>query len=204
MFFKQIRMRGDNLSYVIADESTREAAVVDPGFDAGGLKNLIYAENLNLILVIITHDHIDHVVGVDELRLRFGAKVVANKTSRVSADVRVGEGDVISVGTIPIKVIHTPGHSADSICLLVEGKKLLTGDTLFVGTVGFPPMVGGDLKALFESLFKKLLLLDDKIEVYPGHDRGAKLFSTLGEEKRLNKMLKSRNFEEFAKLIGPI
>ena len=196
-------MRGDNLSYVIADESTREAAAVDPGFGTDELKNLISAENLNLILVIITHDHIDHVVGMDDLRLRFGAKVVVNKMSKVSADVRVDEGDVISVGAIPIKVIHTPGHSADSICLLVEAKKLLTGDTLFVGTVGSLPTVGGDPKALFQSLFNKLLLLGDEIEVYPGHDRGAKLFSTLGEEKRLNKALKSRNFEEFTKLIGP-
>ena len=75
-------MRGGNLSYVIANESTREAAVVDPGFGTDELKNLISAEDLNLIFVIITHDHIDHVVGIDDLRVRFGAKVVANRMSK--------------------------------------------------------------------------------------------------------------------------
>ncbi len=201
MFFKQIKMRGNNFAYIIADENTKEAAVVDPGFNADEIKRLLDSENMKLLFVINTHDHIDHVLGDDELSLRFGAKTVAHQLSKTTTAVRVDEGDVIRVGNVSIKVIYTPGHSADSICLLVDDKKLLTGDTLFVGSVGNAKLSGGDSKSMYESLFNKLLILGDDVEVYPGHDNGAKSSSTLGEEKRTNKALQSRSVEEFIESI---
>jgi glyoxylase-like metal-dependent hydrolase (beta-lactamase superfamily II) len=201
MFFKQVKMHGDNFSYVIADENTREAAVVDPGFDADEIKTLLTSENFKLTYIINTHDHIDHVVGNDALRLRFGAQAVSHRLSKITKDVQVDDGDVINVGSVAMRVLYTPGHSADSISLLVEGKKLLTGDTLYVGSVGNAPGPDGDLKSLHTSLFNNLLNLGDDVEVYPGHDRGAKSSSTLGEEKRSNKALQSRNYEEFLRLV---
>ena len=101
------------------------------------------------------------------------------------------------MGNVSVKVIYTPGHSADSICLLVNDKKLLTGDTLLVGSVGSTAMAGGDSKSMYDSLFNKLLRLEDDVEVYPGHDRGARPSSTLGDQKRSNKALQSRSVEEF-------
>jgi len=201
MFFKQIKGEGSNFSYVIADENTKEAAVVDPDFNAEETKRLLAAENLKLLIIIDTHDHVDHVVGNDELKVRFGAKTVAHKLSKIATDVRVDEGDVIRVGSVSARVLYTPGHSADSICLLVNEKKLLTGDTLYVGTVGPTAMSGGDSRSMYDSIFKKLLLLGDDMEIYPGHDRGTGTSSTLGKEKQSNKALMARSYEEFADLM---
>ena len=201
MFFKQIKGQGSNFSYIIADENTREAAVVDPGFNANETKNLLINENLKLLFIINTHDHVDHVVGNDELKLRFGAKTVAHRLSKITTDVRVEEGDVIRVGNVSVKVIYTPGHTPDSVCLLVNDKKLLTSDTLYVGSVGPMGMSGGDSRSMYESIFKKLLLLEDDVEVYPGHDRGSKPSSTLGEEKRSNNALQPRSVQEFIELM---
>jgi glyoxylase-like metal-dependent hydrolase (beta-lactamase superfamily II) len=105
------------------------------------------------------------------------------------------------VGNVSVKVIYTPGHSVDSICLLVNDKKLLTGDTLLVGSVGSTTMAGGDSKSMYDSIFNKLLRLEDDVEVYPGHDRGARPSSTLGAEKQSNKALQSRSVEEFVALM---
>ena len=141
MFFRQIQQHGDNFSYIIADDVTREAAVVDSSFNAGEITRILTAENLKLKYVISTHGHSDHTAGNEELRSTFGAKTVAHKLSRINADFTVDDGDVIRVGTLPLKVIHTPGHTPDSICLLV-GNKLLTGDTLFVGECGRTDLPG--------------------------------------------------------------
>src|SRR3972149_11036031 len=147
MFFKQIKGEGSNFSYVIADENTREAAVVDPDFNSDEIRSLLADENLKLLFIINTHDHIDHIIGNDELRVRFGAKTVAHRLSKIATDIRVDEGDIIRVGSVSVKVVYTPGHSPDSICLLVDDKKLLTGDTLFVGSIGNTGLSGGDSKS---------------------------------------------------------
>src|SRR3989337_1850176 len=201
MLFKQVKMHGDNFSYVIADENTRETAVVDVGFNADVTKKFLSGENLKLILIINTHDHVDHVLGNDELKRLFGAKTVAHRLSKTTTDVRVDEGDVIRVGSVSLKVSYTPGHTADSICLLVNGKKMLTGDTLLVGSVGSTEMPDGDSKNMYNSLFNKLLQFEDDVEIYPGHDRGAKPSSTLGEEKRSNNALQPRNVQDFIELM---
>lgn len=201
MFFKQVRMHGDNLSYVIADENTKEAAVVDPGFDAEEIENILNQENFKLIYIINTHDHVDHVVGEDALKLRFGANTVSHGLSNLTTDVRVDEGDVLRAGSIAIRVLYTPGHTEDSICLLVDRTKLLSGDTLLVGSIGKTGLAGGDARKLYDSLFGKILKLSDDVEVYPGHERGGKASSTVGEEKRANRVLQARSFEEFVELV---
>ncbi|MCZ2809627.1 MAG: MBL fold metallo-hydrolase, partial [Candidatus Bathyarchaeota archaeon] len=185
MFFKQLRNRGDNFSYVIADEASREAAVVDPGLNADAIIELLNDHGLKVKYVINTHSHIDHSAGNEYIRSSLGAKVVVQRLSKVDKDISVVDRDVIEVGKMSIKVIHTPGHSPDGICLLVDGK-LLTGDTLFVGECGRTDLHGGNPEELYHSLFDKLLKLDDDVEVYPGHDYGSKTHSTIGEEKRTN------------------
>jgi len=108
----------------------------------------------------------------------------------------------LSVGKIPIKVIYTPGHTADSVCLLVDKAKLLTGDTLFVGECGRTDFPGGSSKSMYDSLFNKLLKLNDNVEVYPGHDYGLKPQSTIGEEKKSNYTLQPRSLEDFIAFMG--
>lgn len=201
MFFKQIQQHGDNFSYVIADDATKEAAVVDSSFNASEIMHVIKSNNFKLKYIINTHGHSDHVAGNQELHSMFGGKIVAHRLARVNFNVVVDDGDVLKLGCVSLKVIYTPGHTPDGICLIVDGKKLLTGDTLFVGECGRTDLSGGNSKSMYDSLFNKLLKLDDDVEVYPGHDYGAKPYSTIGEERRLNYTLKPRSVEEFVEFI---
>ena len=196
MFFKQVIQRGDNFSYIIADDSTKEAAVVDPSFNADAIIRILRNQNLNVKFVINTHDHSDHTASNEDFRSNFGAKVVAHRLAHVDKDVSVVEGDVVRVGEMVIKVIHTPGHTPDSICLLVDDK-LLTGDTLFIGECGRTDLPGGSAEDMYHSLFGKLMKLDDNIKVYPGHDYGPKPYSTIGVERRTNYTLQKRAVDEF-------
>ena len=201
MLFRQVQQHSDNFSYIIADDATREAAVVDSSFNAGEITRILKAENLKLKYVINTHSHSDHTAGNEELRSMFSAKTVVHKLSKINADVKVDDGDIIHVGGISVKIIYTPGHTPDSICLLVDNQKLLTGDTLFVGECGRTDLVGGNSRSMYDSLFNKLLKLNDDVEVYPGHDYGSKPSSTVGEEKRSNYTLQPRSLAEFIEFM---
>lgn len=201
MLFKQLKYRGDNFSYIIADESTGKAVVVDPSGNQDALIRFIKDQKLKLEYIINTHGHGDHTAGNEILKSAFGAKIVAHRISQTKKDVSIDDGDVLNVGKIPIKVIHTPGHTPDSICLLVDGK-VLTGDTLFVGECGRTDLPDGSPEDMYHSLFDKLRKLDDKIEVYPGHDYGPKPHSTIGDEKRTNYVLEKRTLEEFMQFMS--
>jgi len=201
MFFKQIQQISDNFSYIIADEATREAAVVDPSYNAKELTRTIKAEGFKLKYIFDTHGHSDHTTGNDDLREALGGQVGAHRRSRVGADIAVDDGGILKVGAVEIRIIYTPGHTPDGICLLVDGKKLLTGDTLFVGECGRTDLPGGNSRQLYESLFGKLLKLGDEVEVYPGHDYGAKPSSTVGEERRTNYVLEPRSVDEFVEFM---
>jgi len=202
MYFKQIQQHGDNFSYIIADEETREAVVVDSSYNAGEIIRILKTEKLHLKYLINTHGHSDHTAGNEEMRFNFGVITIAHKLSINKPEVTVEDGDMISVGSVKIKVIHTPGHTPDGICLLVEGKKLLTGDTLFVSECGRTDMAGGDSAKLYNSLFDKLMKLRDDIEVYPGHDYGPRPHSTIGDERKSNYVLQPRTVEEFKAFMG--
>ncbi len=197
MFFKQIQRHGDNFSYLIADPQTKEAAVVDSSYNADEIVKIIKEQNFLLKYIINTHGHSDHTAGNTELQSIFRAPIVAYRQERKTNGLAVNDNDYLTIGTIPIKVLYTPGHTPDGICLLVNGEKLLTGDTLFVGECGRTDLPGGNAKLLYDSLFNRLLKLDDEIEVYPGHDYGIKPFSTIGNERKTNYVLKPRNLKEF-------
>jgi hydroxyacylglutathione hydrolase len=201
MFFSQIQQHRDNFSYVIADEAEGEAAVVDSSYNAGKIVQIIKIQNYHLKYIINTHGHSDHTAGNEELRHISNAKLVAHRLSKAEFDVAVEDGDILQIGKVHIKVIHTPGHSPDSISLLVDDKKLLTGDTLFVGECGRTDLPGGNSRSMYDSLFNKLLKLNDDVEVYPGHDYGSKPYSTIGEERRLNYTLQPRSLDEFIEFM---
>jgi len=200
MIFKQVPVGAvQNFSYIIGDESTKKAALVDPAWEVDKLLQMCSDMGLTVLYVINTHSHHDHVGGNDAVSRRTGAKVVAHVSSPVRKDIPVKDGDAIKVGEVSVEVIHTPGHCPDHTCLLFDGK-LLTGDTLFVGECGRTDLAGGSAVEMYESL-NKLLKLDDYIEVYPGHDYGSKKSSTIGYERQNNYTLKKRTREEFIQFM---
>jgi len=200
LFFRQIKHRGDNFSYLIADENSRHAVAVDASLNADAIIELARKEGFSIKYVINTHHHRDHTAGNAEVKSAFGSKIVAHELSRIEKDVGVADGDVLEVGGLVIKAIHTPGHTPDSICLLVDNK-LMTGDTLFVGECGRTDLPGGSAKDMYRSLFNKLMELEDEIEVYPGHDYGARPHSTIGGEKRTNYTLARRSLDDFIEFM---
>ncbi len=200
MILFQVKQQGDNFSYIIADEATKEAAVVDPSFNVEAITQLLTRESLNLKYIVNTHHHSDHTAGNEELAVKYQAKIVAHRMSRVKKDIAVNDGDSIRIGKITIRIIHTPGHSPDSISLLIDGK-LLTGDTLFIGECGRTDLTGGNASDMYHSLFDKLMKLSDEIEVYPGHDYGPRPNSTIGQERKTNYTLEKRTLEEFIEFM---
>lgn len=201
MYFKQTKGFTDNFSYIIADDNAREAAIIDPSFNADEIMRLLKEKNLKAKYIINTHGHTDHTSGNEKLRSTLRAKTVAHSLSTIKKDISVNDGDSLNVGNIKIKVIHTPGHTPDGICLLADNK-LFTGDTLFVGECGRTDLPGSSAKDMYHSLFEKVLKLDDAIEVWPGHDYGPRPHSTIGKERKTNYTLEKRSLEEFTEFMS--
>jgi hydroxyacylglutathione hydrolase len=199
VFFEQIKRRGDNFSYTIADDRTKEAVIVDPNFNADAIVQIVKSRNLIVKYIVNTHGHYDHTAGNRDVQSKCGGKIVAHRLAMITKDVSVEDGDVLKFGHSTIKVIYTPGHSKDSICLLCDNK-LFTGDTLFVGECGITDS-SGSAEDMYHSLFDKLMKLEDSIEVYPGHDYGASPHSTIGNERRTNYTLEKRTLEQFIEFM---
>lgn len=199
MIFRQIKAGPmQNFVYIIGDEKTKEAAIVDAGWDIKSVILIAEKEGLKISKIILTHSHFDHIQLAGELAVKTNACIYVHESdfNEVSNSIRksnpkitkVGDGDKILVGKIELKVMHTPGHTKGSICILAEDK-LVTGDTLFVNAVGRTDLSGGDYKKLMESL-GMLKKLNDSIQVYPGHDYGKTAYSTIGYEKKNNPFMK--------------
>jgi hydroxyacylglutathione hydrolase len=199
LYFKQVKEIGDNFSYVIAD--SRYAVIVDPSYNATHLIQLIKNLNRSLTLIINTHHHRDHTAGNNQVKNHFNCQIIAHRLSGIAKDREVEDNDLITIGELTFQVIHTPGHTPDSICLLLDSK-LLTGDTLFVGECGRTDLAEGNPKEMYNSLFKKILALPDSTEVYPGHDYGSKPVSNLGYERETNYTLKPRTLSEFVEFMS--
>lgn len=208
---------GDNYSYVIYDEESSEAALVDPVVP-DQIRRFLSEKSLKPHYLINTHGHGDHTNGNKEFQRLSGVELIAHSkaSSRIgNVDRTVTDGEVLRVAGHRVKVLHTPGHTSGSICLLTE-EHLISGDTVFMAGCGNPTF-GGNTRELFRSIKDKLLGLPDHLILYPGHDyarknlkfalecepdnraiqekidyvRGVKLegeepVSTLGEEKKFN------------------
>lgn len=197
MIFEQIDAGGDrNFSYLIGDERSRLGAVVDPGYETDKLAARVQAHGLKVAYIFNTHTHHDHVAGNDVFH-QGDVKLAAYKDARVKPDVPLEHGQTVQFGTITVEVLFTPGHYLDSICLLVNKSKLITGDTLFVGCIGGSGFQGSSAEKQFHSLFQVILKLDDTVEVYPGHDYGEKPSSTIGNERAHNPFLQRTVFDDF-------
>ena len=185
-----------NFTYLVAESEGGEGVVIDPSFGIEPVLASIDRHRVKVRFILNTHSHRDHVAGNQEVRERTGAKVVAHRVAPLHQDISVDDGSVIDSGRLKIHVVHTPGHTRDSVLFLLEGH-VATGDTLFVGECGRTDLPGGDPSQMYDSLHGKVMALDDALVVLPGHDYGVSPTSTIGREKRENYTLAPRNREEF-------
>lgn len=183
---------GEN-TYIVGDKNTKKCIVVDPGARFIDIMNFVKKSDLNVEYIVLTHGHGDHITNVLTLKEATSAKIVAHEdekeilkdkrknlsaslpsnTVELDADIYVKDNDILKVGDMKLKFIHTPGHTPGSMCIKI-GNHMLTGDTLFAGSIGRTDFYGGDYKKMEKSL-KKLGKHDDDITIYPGHGPSSKL-----------------------------
>jgi len=226
MIFKQFYLPClAHASYLIGDEASATAAVVDPQRDTDQYRAFAAEHNLQIKHVFLTHLHADFVAGHLELRDRVGATIYLGAAAKAEyAFTPMRDGDTVEFGRVRLKVLETPGHTPESISILVydleqsatEPHAVLTGDTLFIGDVGRPDLraalgwTATDLGGmLFDSLHNKLLSLPDQSLIYPAHGAGSlcgkaiskETFSTLGEQRRLNYALQPMSKQDFIRVV---
>ncbi len=182
-------------TYVLYNEKTREAVIIDPSFDTKKIKDCVKAEKLKVVAILLTHGHYDHIAGLEEIRSQYGVPVYIGKDdaqmlldSRINLSESFGEpitckpaehlledGETIHVAGMQIKAISTPGHTRGGVTYVVDDV-LFTGDTLFNLSIGRTDFPGGDFDELMQSL-KKLSALDEKEDytVHPGHESSSSL-----------------------------
>jgi glyoxylase-like metal-dependent hydrolase (beta-lactamase superfamily II) len=199
LFFEQIRS-GGCLSYILGCAEKKVCVAIDPEQDKiEEYLGLAKAFSSRLLYAIDTHTHADHVSACKLLRHRVDAKVVMHRASDAPyVDIRVDDGDVIRCGQLEIRILHTPGHTEDSTCLLA-GDRLFTGDTLLIGGCGRTDLPGGNAEKQYDSL-RRLTALDDRIRVFPAHDY-RQAFSTIGDEKKNNVRMQIGSREEFIQFM---
>ena len=190
-----------NFTYILEDEDTSEAIILDPSWDLDEVMRTVQKNNLKIKYIVNTHHHFDHTIGNDTIKKETGAPILQYKTSELKHDIEVSDGDKITFGNSTLTVIHTPGHSKDSMCLVGDGK-IFSGDTLFVGTCGRVDLPGGDAKELYHSLVNVLRNMDDSLVMYPGHNYGSTPTSTLGTQKKMNFVMQPRTEAEFLEIMG--
>ena len=190
-----------NFSYIVVDEDSSESIIIDPSWNLMELELIIKENNLKIKYIVNTHYHDDHTRGNEEMVASTKAPIIQHESSTLKNDITVKDGDLIEFGNSKLKVLHTPGHSPDSICLVGDGK-IFSGDTLFVGNCGRIDLPGGNAKDLYHSLFDVLHNLDENLVMYSGHNYGGSEISTLGQEKITNHVMQKRTEQQFLDMMG--
>lgn len=213
MILKELKIEtwiGDATNcYIVQDEKSKETMVIDPAGDVDKIVEMLDILQAKLKYIYLTHCHGDHIGGVNELKERYGGQIVAQRLAAenllnvntnltlyigqegltIETDARVDDNDLIHLGDLEFRVIHTPGHTSGGSCLYSEEEKLLfSGDTLFRGTWGRTDVPTGDFEAVISSITKKLMILPDETIVYPGHGKS----TMIREEKPIYLELKPR------------
>ena len=192
---------------IIGDEASREALVIDPGDEISEILAIVQKHNFQVKQIVITHAHIDHVGGAMKLRQATGAPILINENDyallkmldvqaawlgmqdpgKVEVAASLGEADTVKAGALSANVLYTPGHTEGSICLYFPAEKtLISGDTLFAGSIGRTDLPGGSFEKIIRSIHGKLLSLPDETVVVPGHGE----LTTIAQERESNPFLK--------------
>lgn len=225
LYFRQLPVgQMANLAYLVGSAGSRQAFVVDPAWSVDALLDRAEADGVEIVGALVTHYHQDHVGGeIFGFRIEGLERLLARHPVRihVQADeaeglrrvtgvsesdlVRHRGGDVLELGDLRIRLLHTPGHTPGSQCFLLEEPgapaRLVSGDTLFLGACGRVDLPGSDPEAMYTSL-RSLRELPDETLLYPGHLYAAEPSGTLGEEKRSNPFLRVANLEQFLGFMG--
>jgi hydroxyacylglutathione hydrolase len=208
-----------NFVYLVGDPVARECVVVDPAWEIDRIVQTAEAADLRIVGALVTHTHQDHVggsleswgmpgriPGVEELLTRVPAKVYVHKNEReflrgLGSDlVKVDNHDTLTVGRLTVRFLHTPGHTPGSQCFLVENR-LISGDTLFIGSCGRTDLPGSDPSEMYHSLTQRLGALPEDTVLFPGHNYGG-ASSTIGNEKRRNPFMRFASLGEFLRVMG--
>ncbi|PZV19114.1 MAG: MBL fold metallo-hydrolase [Pseudanabaena sp.] len=201
MIFEQIATGGCQ-SYLVGCNDTNCAALIDPEISQiDRYIGIATRDGLCIRYLIDTHTHADHFSATRELARKLNLPVVMHRlSSSPFADMRIGDGEIIVLGRLRLQVIHTPGHTGDSMCLQVEDR-LFTGDTLLIGATGRTDLPSGDPEALYDSLFHRILRLDPDLKVFPAHDYEGQKYSTIGKELDSNPRLQTRDRSAFVEMM---
>ncbi len=201
MIFEQIATGGCQ-SYLIGCADTCQGALIDPEVRQIDRYQALAAQvGVRIRYLIDTHTHADHFSATKELAAALGVPVVMHRHSPAPfASLRLDDGDCLMVGHLRLHALHTPGHTRDSMCLVMEDR-VFTGDTLLIGGTGRTDLPSGDPAQLYDSLFDKLLTLDPALEVYPAHDYKGRSHTTIGTESDSNPRLQNRDREAFITMM---
>lgn len=210
-----------NFVYLVGDRETRECLLVDPAWDVEGILDACAREGMRVTGVLATHYHPDHIggdlfgraiEGLPALKERLDVPVHVHRaeaegvrvmTGLAANDLALHEGDdEMRVGQVPVRLVHTPGHTPGSQCFLVAGKALVSGDTLFVQGCGRVDLPGGDSDEMYRTLTQRLAKLPDDVVLYPGHDYAATPTSTMGEQKQTNACMRISSLEDWRQFMG--
>jgi glyoxylase-like metal-dependent hydrolase (beta-lactamase superfamily II) len=208
-----------NFVYLVGDRETGEAVAVDPAYAPGEVLDLLAADGMRLTGVLATHYHPDHVggemmglsiVGIGQLLEladvpihvhRDEARLVSAVTGVTDALVGHDSGDTVMAGSVPIELVHTPGHTPGSQCFLVDGK-LVAGDTLFLEGCGRTDLPGGDPEQMYLSLTQRLAKVPDDTVLYPGHLYSADPSASMGETRARNYVFQPQSLEDWMRYFG--
>lgn len=214
MIFRQLFDEAScTYTYLIGDTScdtsynNREALIIDPVLNKTGLYMQLLEElELQLVYAIDTHVYADHITAIGKLRELTGCETVHGEHSKARGiTINVADGDTLSIGTLHLNTLYTPGHTDDSYCFLMQHETrqlLFSGDTLLIRGTGRTDFQQGNADQQYQSLFNKLLRLDDDTLVYPGHDYKGVTVSTIGEERKFNPRLQVHDQREYRSIMS--
>lgn len=215
MILKRIKIDipavGGTNCYIVQDEETKETMVIDPGGDVDKIVEMLNTIHAKVKYILLTHCHGDHIAGVNELKQRVGGKILIHRLDEeglrdpnvnlaeyvglgrviVQADARLDDGDLIHVGNLEFKILHTPGHTKGGISIYSEEEKLLfSGDTLFRGSWGRTDLPTSSFEDIIKSITEKLMILPEDTIVYPGHGKS----TMIKEEEPIYLELKPKTY----------
>ena len=204
MIFKQLfDQKSSTYTYLIASAKGREALIIDPVIEnVNQYVELLKELDLNLVKVIDTHIHADHVTGASKLKdITKCTTIMGDHTPANTVEIRIKDDEYVNLDNIKIRAMYTPGHTSDSYSFLMDNY-LFSGDTLLINGTGRTDFQNGNSKDAYDSIFNKLLKLPEETLLYPAHDYNGQKVSTIGKEKKQNPRLQVNSVDEYVEIMS--